>query len=176
MRYPYQSMLGRLSLTLLLGLLAACATSVKGDGGGERVDASPINFAIDAAVPDPIATDAMQPPPTPDAATSTISATVTADCLFLRAGAGTGNAKVPCTDSGAWCNAENDVCMPMGDEVTVTGPGLQGAGCTADWYPVDYRIYEGFACGSFLQFSTAAAFLPDDHITEFPTVADGPQG
>ncbi len=162
--------------SVLFAFLPACATSVSGSGnGGEKVDARPIDFVVDAARSDaqPQGPDASTV--LPDAAVAPVNATVTADCLFIRVGPGTGNAKVACTDSGAWCNAQNDVCIPMGETTSVVGASQPGVGCDAEWFPVEYRIYSGWSCGSFLAFPASAA-LPTNHQTLFPPLGAGPQG
>ncbi len=164
-------MFGRLSFVVVLGAFAACASSVKGSEDG--VDASPINFAIDAGTGPTIDSG----PFGPDAMVTTFNATVTASCLFVRTGPDTANGKVACTDSGEWCNLDNDVCVPMGETVSVTGVGQAGAGCDDQWYPIEFRTYAGWSCGSFLEFpASAAAVISRDHETRFPTIAEGPQG
>jgi len=141
------------------------------------VDATPIGLADGRA-----AVDAMPTGPVADArpaadAGANISVTVTASCLFVRSGPGTANPKVTCTDTGAWCNVDNDVCIPMGETATVTGTSQAGAGCVMDWYPISYRTYQGWSCGSFLDFPTAARWmLPTDHETLYPSESLGPQG
>lgn len=165
---------------LFLALLPACASSVSGSGGGgDRVDARPIDFVVDAA-----RSDARPGNPvdagiqgTPDATAFPITGTVTADCLFIRTGPGTGNAKVACTDSGAWCNAQNDVCVPMNETVSVVGESQPGAGCAGEWLPVEFRTYSGWSCGSFLSFPASSMMsLPIGHQTLYPPVGAGPQG
>tara|TARA_R110002096_G_scaffold42143_2_gene113509 strand:- start:29161 stop:29679 length:519 start_codon:yes stop_codon:yes gene_type:complete len=166
------------SLVFFALLLPGCATSVPGGGGEGRVDARPIDFVVDAARADaqPGSADA-NPPISPDAAIASTTATITGDCLFIRTGAGTENAKLACTDSGTWCNAQNDVCVPMGETVSVVGSSQSGTGCVAEWFPVEYRTYSGWSCGSFLAFPTSAkALLPIGHQTLYPSAGAGPQG
>ena len=173
-------MLGRTTF-LALALLSACATSVQGPGEAQVDAANPIGLAdasgTSFADARPAPADAAPIIPAPDAASSTVEATITASCLFLRSGAGTENAKVVCSEAGPWCNADNDVCIPMGDTVTITGASQAGTGCNADWHPISYEIYEGFACGSFLEFpSSAAEFQVERTQTLYPSFADGAQG
>ena len=166
-------MVVRTLLCLLLTSLSACASSV-GGLDGDRVDAKP-GSAVDAGRADAVLVDARAQ--NADAATN-IEVTVTASCLFLRLGPSTSNAKLPCTDTGAWCNVDDDVCILMGESASVTGTGQTGLGCDVDWYPLHYQTYDGWACGSFIAFpaSSAAFFLPPDHLTLFPSAASGPKG
>ncbi len=166
-------MIARVLLCVLLTAVSACASSL-GGMDNEPVDAKP-GSAPDARRADAATVDATPQVVLEDATASNIDVTVTASCLFLRSGPGTSNAKLPCTDTGAWCNADNDVCIPMGDTASVTGTGQSGLGCDVEWYPLAYRSYEGWACGSYIAFPSSA-FLPPGHETLFPSAAAGPKG
>ncbi len=165
-------MVVRVLLCVFLTSVSACASSL-GGLDSDRVDAKP-GSVVDAGRADAVLVDANTQ--NADAATN-IAVTVTASCLFLRSGPSTSNAKLPCTDTGAWCNVDNDVCIPMGESASVTGAGQTGIGCDVDWYPLHYQTYDGWACGSFIAFpSAASSFLPPTHETLYPSAASGPKG
>lgn len=155
---------------------SACGSSIGEAPGGEgRADAGPV------PVPDsgtPAAADAALPdgaPAEPDAAAPGVPATVTASCLYLRQGPGTDQPKVACVDAGPWCDAANDVCIPMGETVEISGEPVAGAGCT-EWYATSYRDYDGWTCGEYLAVSSSALLPAPKGPTRYPSVSSGPRG
>src|SRR5688572_8662368 len=145
----------RTYLLLAASALAGCMDI--GDGSGEAKvdggrDGDGDNVALPDSSPPPATSDAdagttdAGTPALSDAAVGSepdpepIPATVTASCLFLRQGPGTDTPKVDCIPGRPECNADNDVCMPMGDTFEVTGGPASGAGCT-EWYAGTYKEY-----------------------------------
>jgi hypothetical protein len=170
-------------LLLVASALAGCLAIGDGagdrngdgdDGGGSgsvaRPDAS-VPASLDAGG---IGADAPAPP---DAAVEPepIPARVTASCLFLRQGPGSNQPKIRCVPGGPECNADNDVCMPQGDIFEVTGGPATGAGCT-EWFPGDYKEYEGYACGEYLEFPSSARLRVRKGATRYPGLMEGPKG